>query len=178
MPFGPRLVGRTVVLREMEPDDAVERRALGWNAEIERMFGTEHPETRPMSQAESECWASEVAPEGSIGWIVEADGRFLGDARLHSFRRNSARFAIGFFDPSRLGQGFGQQATRLVVRYAFEELRLRSVMLATLAINDRALHCYRRCGFREIDRVPAAAVVDGESLDDIIMAIEGRSLGD
>jgi len=62
---------------------------------------------------------------GTIEWVVEAQGTFLGTARLHSFRDDSARYAVGFFDPDRLGQGFGKEVTRIVVEYVFASLGLR-----------------------------------------------------
>jgi RimJ/RimL family protein N-acetyltransferase len=51
-------------------------------------------------------------------------------ARLHSFREDgSARYAVGFFDPERLGRGFGTEVTAIVVQYAFGSLGLQRLDL-------------------------------------------------
>ena len=106
-----------------------------------------------------------------IDWVVDADGSFLGTARLHALDGDSAKYAVGFFDPARLGQGFGTEVTRLVLGYAFQALGLRRVTLAVLAINERAIRCYRGCGFEEVGRVSSAAVIEGQPVDDIVMAV-------
>ena len=102
---------------------------------------------------------------------MEAEGRFLGIARLHSFTVASARYAVGFFDPARLGKGYGAEVTNLVLDYAFGELALEEVTLAVLTFNHRAQSCYRGCGFREVGRVARAALIDGEAFDDMVMAV-------
>jgi len=173
MPFGPRLIGERVVLRDPLPGDVEARARLGRHAEITRMFGAPNPADRPMSVAEAEvCFAGLGAP-GVADWIVESDGTFLGTAALHSFDddRRTARYAVGFYDPERLGQGLGTETTALVLAHAFDALGLQTVSLAVLEFNERAIRCYRRCGFREVRRETDAAVVDGVTYDDLIMEV-------
>ncbi|MGH9281253.1 MAG: hypothetical protein ACRD12_24625 [Acidimicrobiales bacterium] len=40
-----------------------------------------------------------------------------------------------------------------------------------LEINDRALRCYQRCGFRPTGFVPDAAVVDGVPYGDVVIEV-------
>ena len=160
-----------VVLREATRSDVVARQELARHADIERMFGAAHPVSSPMTQAVAEAWIAGLGSEGSVEWVVEAEGAFLGVARLHSFDAGSARFAVGFFDPARLGKGYGAEVTRLVLDYAFGKLHLEEVTLAVLDFNERARRCYQGCGFREVGRVADAAVIDGEPFDDILMAV-------
>jgi RimJ/RimL family protein N-acetyltransferase len=156
--------------------DVDARQALGTNAEVQRGFGASHPRTGPISRQAAEAWVNALGGEGSVEWVVEADGSFLGNARLHSFESSEARYAVGFHDPARLGRGYGTEVTTLVLGYAFGELGLQRVNLAVLEDNERAIRCYRRCGFRNVGRVHAAAIVDGEPLDDLVMAIEADEL--
>jgi len=165
------LTSDRVVLREATLADVLARKDLGRHADIERMFGAAHPVSSPMSQEVAEAWIAELGGEGRVEWVVEAEGAFLGVARLHSFDAGSARFAVGFFDPARLGKGYGTEVTSLVLDYAFGDLDLEEVTLAVLAFNERAQRCYQACGFREVGRVADAAVVDGEPFDDIVMAV-------
>ena len=171
MPFGPTLNGKHVRLRAVEPEDAGAFQQLGRHAEIQRMFGSAHPVTGTISQSGANAWVATLGGDGCIEWVVEAESRFLGTARLHSLRGASARYAIGFFDPAQLGRGYGTEVTGLVMDYAFRELHLDQLTLAVLAFNERAIRCYRRCGFREIGRMQEAAVIDGEAFDDILMAV-------
>jgi ribosomal-protein-alanine N-acetyltransferase len=171
MPFGPPLNGKHVRLRAVEAGDAVAFQQLGRHAEIQRMFGSAHPVTGTISQAGADAWVATLGGDGCIEWVVEAERRFLGTTRLHCLREASARYAVGFFDPAQLGRGYGTEVTGLVMEYAFRELRLEQLTLAVLVFNERAIRCYRRCGFREIGRVQEAAVIDGEPFDDILMAV-------
>ena len=123
--------------------------------------------------------------ERSIGWlawlrahgyarIILADGRPVGEVRLHSedAARGSARLAIGLFSEDDLGQGIGRQAVRLTLDHAFGPMGLRRVDLRVLDFNARAIACYRACGFAVTERVPKALERDGVWYDDLVMAIE------
>lgn len=134
MSFGPRLAGARVLLRAPVESDLHARQLLGRDAEIARMFGAAHPMSGPMSSEAAAAWFAKLGEGGTVEWVVEAEGAFLGTARLHSFRSDqSARYAVGFFDPDRLGKGFGSEVTTIVVGYAFGSLGLKRVdLLATL----------------------------------------------
>src|ERR1700680_4443004 len=107
MPFGPTLHGKHLRLRAVEPGDAGAFQQLGRHAEIQRMFGAAHPVTGTISQSGADAWGAKLGGDGCIEWVVEAERRFLGTTRLHSLHAASARYAVGFFDPSQLGRGYG-----------------------------------------------------------------------
>ena len=50
------------------------------------------------------------------------------------------------------GQGYGSDAMRLILRYAFDELNLYRVSLTVFEYNERAIHTYRKLGFRDEGR--------------------------
>jgi RimJ/RimL family protein N-acetyltransferase len=68
-------------------------------------------------------------------------------------------------------RGYGQEAIRLLLDFAFNLLNLNSVMLGTFAFNERALACYRNVGFREIGRQRQARIIAGEKYDIVLMDI-------
>jgi RimJ/RimL family protein N-acetyltransferase len=57
-----------------------------------------------------------------------------------------ARFGIGVLSRDFTGRGLGSAATRLVLAYAFDQMRLHRVDLRVLAFNAAAIRCYERCG--------------------------------
>jgi len=130
-----------------------------------------------MSIAEAQVWFAGLGADGVVDWVVESGGSFLGTAALHSFdeAKTTARYAVGFYDPGRLGKGLGTETTQLVLGYAFDVLGLQSVSLAVLAFNERAIRCYRRCGFIEVGRVVGAAVIDDVGYDDVLMEVRPRA---
>jgi RimJ/RimL family protein N-acetyltransferase len=68
-------------------------------------------------------------------------------------------------------QGYGQDAVRLLLDYAFNLLNLNSIMLGTFAFNERAIHCYEKAGFREIGRRRQARIIAGRTFDAVLMDI-------
>ena len=69
------------------------------------------------------------------------------------------------------GRGYGQEAVRLLLDYAFRLLNLSSVMLGTFAFNQQAIHCYERLGFKEIGRRRQARVIGSRKYDVVLMDI-------
>ncbi len=104
---------------------------------------------RALSEEAATAWVAARGGAGVVEWIIEVDGRLLGSVRLHSFDGTGGdRYAIGLLDLGHLGQGLGTETTRLVLDYAFEQLGLKRIEVAVLEINERAIACYQRCGFR------------------------------
>ena len=166
------LIGPRLTLRPPRDGDAQGRLALGNSAEVMRMFGADPEAIPPLTLAASKAWVDRLAAHPHA-WIVEHDGTLLSEIRLdgldHHDRR--ARLAIGFFDESRLGQRLGREAVRLLLGYAFVALGLHRVSLRVVAYNERAIRCYRACGFREEGRERESAFVDGQWHDDVIMGV-------
>jgi RimJ/RimL family protein N-acetyltransferase len=137
------------------------------------MYGGDGQEaSKPLPVEEAAQWVQKLG-QHQCAWIIEHDSQLLGEARLDNINAQDrrARLAIGFYNPEKLGLGLGQEATRLVLRYAFEELRLHRVDLRVLAYNVRAIRCYQKCGFTIEGRERESAFVSGEWHDDLIMGI-------
>lgn len=79
--------------------------------------------------------------------------------------------AIGIFDPQLLWKGLGSEAIRLLLRHAFQELRLHRIGIRVLAYNTRAIRAYEKCGFVIEGREREAAFVNGAWHDDVMMGL-------
>lgn len=171
----PVLTGSRVILRPPRAEDAEARRALGIDPDIVRMFGGTVSEPGAMTEEEAETWLDHLRLQ-EPGWVMEAGGRVIGAAFLHgvSHQDRRAKLALGILDPALLGQGLGREAIRLVLGHAFGTMDLHRVELRILAFNERAIRCYRACGFVEEGRERESACVGGEWHDDVIMGILAR----
>ncbi len=136
------------------------------------MVGGDPRTLPPLTPNEVEQWYHQVAGD-RLHWIIALEGRCIGSARLHSLdeANRSARYAIGLFDPACWGQGYGTEATRLVLRYAFETLRLHRVALRVLDFNHRAIACYEKCGFVREGVEREGSLIGGEWQSDVWMSI-------
>jgi RimJ/RimL family protein N-acetyltransferase len=66
-------------------------------------------------------------------------------------------------------QGFGTEATRLTLDWAFNVLGLYNVMLVTFSWNTAALRAFEKAGFREIGRRHGAVITQGKRHDHVLM---------
>ncbi|WP_395296015.1 GNAT family N-acetyltransferase [Kitasatospora hibisci] len=100
-----------------------------------------------------------------------ATGRFLGELALNGLDRDnaSASFRIAL-TPESTGRGIGTAATRLLLRHAFEEVRLHRVSLEVYDYNPRAARAYEKAGFTLEGRARQAHRWDGRFHDVLHMA--------
>lgn len=77
--------------------------------------------------------------------------------------------AIG--DRNYWGRGFGTDAMRLILRFAFLELNLRRVSLGVYAYNPRAQRSYEKAGFKLEGCMRGECRRDGQQYDSLWMGI-------
>ena len=78
---------------------------------------------------------------------------------------------IGIGERSDWGKGYGTDAMRLILRYAFIELNLYRVSLDALGSNARAIRSYEKCGFVREGELRDAARYDGQYVGEVYMGI-------
>jgi RimJ/RimL family protein N-acetyltransferase len=177
----PLLQGGHITLRTPVTSDADWRMTLGRHPGIVRMFGGIIDHWEPVEHEEAVRWISGLITHPHA-WIIETNQRGIGEIRLDGLNPDdeTARLAIGIYDPDLLGQGLGTEATRILLSHAFGTLRLHRVSLRVLDFNTRAIASYRRCGFRIEGRERQNCRIGDERHDDIIMGLlrdefEGQS---
>ncbi len=85
---------------------------------------------------------------------IEVDGVYVGNIYLTDIDGVSAEYQIFIGEKSYWGQGIATEASRQIIRYAFEELNLAKVYLNVKPQNSRAIRLYKRLGFEEVERNP------------------------
>src|SRR5262249_24118667 len=85
-----------------------------------------------------------------LGIVRRDDDRLIGSTGLHPIRPKERHtgFGIVIGDKESWNQGYGSEATALLVRYAFETLNLNRVWLHVFEENARAIRTYEKAGFR------------------------------
>ena len=174
----PTLTGPNVTLRAADYGDIDARFAFGKNPEILKMYGVSADILGTYEREDAQGWA-EFLIKHPHAWIIERNG-LIGAVRLDDvdLEDRRASLAIGMVDPDALNKGYGTEAIRLVIGFAFRTLNLHRVSLRVLAYNQRAIRAYEKCGFRVEGRERETAYVDGAWHDDLIMGIlEGEFAG-
>ncbi|MDP8924170.1 MAG: GNAT family N-acetyltransferase [Chloroflexota bacterium] len=97
--------------------------------------------------------------------------RPIGNTDLTSIdhANRTANFGIMIGEKDCWGKGYGTEATRLMLDYAFTALGLHNVLLLVFAYNERGLRAYRRAGFKEIGRRREARRLAGRAYDVVYM---------
>lgn len=80
--------------------------------------------------------------------IADDEDNYLGTISLKDIDMQSlnAEFAISMRSAAQ-GQGMATEATKELLRIAFEEIGLQRVYLNVISDNERAVHLYEKCGF-------------------------------
>jgi RimJ/RimL family protein N-acetyltransferase len=83
----------------------------------------------------------------------------------------SALYHITIGEKDAWGQGYGTEATRLMLEHAFGTLGLHRVALFVFEFNERAIRTYRRCGFVIEGRSRESIYRDGRWWDELAMSV-------
>lgn len=102
-----------------------------------------------------------------------AEDRVVGEIGLGMARHNrgEAFVGIGLGDRDDWNKGFGTDAMRVLLRYAFLELDLYRVSLSVFEYNPRAMRSYEKAGFLVEGRVRGALHRAGRHWDEIFMGV-------
>ncbi|WP_022722390.1 GNAT family N-acetyltransferase, partial [Rhodopseudomonas sp. B29] len=170
----PVLKGAYVTLRKAAPRDVEAFVVLGNDPHIHEMFGGSRATFMPATPDSATSLVASLI-DHPYAWIIERE-RPIGHARLDrvDLHDRRASFAIGILDPDELGKGYGTEAAKLVLRFAFGKLDLHRVSVRVLAYNSRAIGSYKKCGFVVEGREREAGLVNDCWHDDIIMGLLKR----
>jgi RimJ/RimL family protein N-acetyltransferase len=171
----PLFQGELLRLAALNPQTDAETLAR-WSEDTEfnRLLGT-NP-SKPFSVARTR---SRMEKDENDANTVTFALRTLTDEHLIGFvaldgiewLHRIAFVGIGIGERDYWGKGYGADAMRLILRYAFEALRLHKVTLDVFEYNQRAYHTYLKVGFIEEGRAREYLHRDGRRWDLIYMGI-------
>ena len=122
---------------------------------------------------EREFLEKEANKEFMFAIIKKENDTLLGNIGLNhiDYKNGTAELGIFIGDEDNLSKGYGSEAIKLLIDYAFNTLRLHNIMLTLLAFNERAYKAYTKCGFKEFGRRKDAIFRKGKYHDLIYMEI-------
>ena len=155
----PRVVavGRLVRLREKQPEDAP--RDYEWRRDIELAA---YDATRPITMSYKtfqKTMAEELRRPSKYRrtYAIEEIGgsTHIGNVMYYGYDSllREAELGITIGVREYWGRGYGTDAVRTHLEYAFEELELRRMYLHTLTSNIRAQRAFENAGFRHTRQV-------------------------
>jgi RimJ/RimL family protein N-acetyltransferase len=115
----------------------------------------------------------EVTSESDAHFTIyeRATLRPIGATALHGIdqRHRRALFSIVIGETDCWGRGYGTEATRLMLHYAFDCLGLHHVRLGVHCFNERGIRAYARAGFKTVGVLREYHRLGGRAYDVILM---------
>lgn len=170
------LNGKNVTLRALAREDMLTLCRWGTDVEYYLLCYGGLPLT-PRTLQSWEKWYDDYvgvhSELGSASFAIEYESQMIGLCQLDEIDTTAQTCEVGITIGERdcWNKGFGREALSLLLNYAFRLRGFRRVWLSTLGSNERALRCYRACGFQEEGRLRAHLWSDGEYVDSIIMGL-------
>jgi RimJ/RimL family protein N-acetyltransferase len=168
------LKGEKVILRAFRREDLT--RLWEFRNDVEGQFLVSNwpPEPQSLERMQAD-YDKEVSKGGSEGnsFAIEADGKYIGGCALRSFERiaGCCELGIEIIDRDYWGHGYGRDAVRVLLDYAFRLINVHRVWLTVNGNNERAIRCYRACGFVEEGRLREHIWSNGQYVDRVYMGI-------
>ena len=108
-----------------------------------------------------------------VGIWQKEPQRLIGGLGLHDVSQRHQFAEIGVFigEKNLWGQGYGPEAMRLLISYAFNTMNLRKITICYFERNTRAGRVYTKIGFKECGRYRAHRFIDGKWWDEVIMEL-------
>ncbi|HLZ80077.1 MAG TPA: GNAT family protein [Ktedonobacteraceae bacterium] len=168
------LKGEKIILRAMKREDLQRQWMFNNDIEIEILGGGDPPEPQAIERLEAE-FDENTRKGGRDGtnFAIEADGKYIGACGLFHFNEiaRTCEMGIGIGDRAYWGRGYGRDAVKLLLDYAFRQRNLHKVWLTVNANNERAIRSYRACGFVEEGRLRKHVWSNGQYIDFVYMGV-------
>lgn len=168
------LRGEKVILRALTREDLAQLCAFNNDVEVELAGGGDPPMPQSLARLQAE-FDARVSQGGrdDAGFAIEADGKFIGQCALFQFEHTAQTCMLGITigDKAYWGRGYGRDAVRVLLDYAFRLRNLHRVWLSVNGNNERGLRAYKACGFVEEGRLRAHAWSNGAYIDLVHMGI-------
>jgi RimJ/RimL family protein N-acetyltransferase len=167
--------GRLVRLAAQDPEHEAETLAR-WSLDSDYLRLLDSDPARPRTAKQ---WQDDVTKRLEREDVFAFNIRTLEGDRLIGFvslwianwTSGEAGIGIGIGERADWGKGYGTDAMRLALRYAFAELNLARVSLEAFAHNARAIRSYQKAGFTLEGTQREWARRDGRRWDVVNMGI-------
>jgi RimJ/RimL family protein N-acetyltransferase len=142
--------GERVQLTSITPEDAPTMARWYEDGAFGRLWDADT--SRPRSEGQIRDWFNETAQNKSafaFAIRLKDTRELIGYLDIDSIIWNNgvAWISLAIGEPAQRGKGYGEEAMRLALKFAFHEINLHRLQLTVFEYNDRAIRLYERLGF-------------------------------
>ena len=141
-------MGRRIYFRPLEPEDEPLLRRWVNDPRVWRYLVHRPPMNAPRERAYIET-LGQSDKDYVFGIAIKETDRLIGSVGLHRIDPicRSATFGLMIGDVNYHNRGYGTEATRLALKFGFQELNLNRIELCVFGNNWRAIRLYQKVGF-------------------------------
>lgn len=171
MKYFKKLIGEKIYLSPMNVEDA--EKFVEWLNDFsvtDYVAGSSNVMTL---QGELEWFQDISKKRANFAIITMEKEELIGTISIESIDFINRIGTLGIFIGTEEGRnkGYGTEAVNLILDYGFNYLNLQNIKLDVLDFNERAIACYKKCGFKEYGRRRKCKFINGKYYDDISMDI-------
>lgn len=126
-----------------------------------------------ITQTNQENTIKEITADGNkVFTIVDREtDQPIGRCLLFFINHVDRRAMMGIFigEKAYWNQGYGTEATQLLLDYAFNLLNLNRIELGVFSFNQRGINAYKKAGFKEIGIRRQFRMIAGKAHDMVLM---------
>lgn len=174
----PRLIGERIMLREYRKEDLPYMRKWVNDDEITQFLSNIFLYPHTLNDTENFLNTMLEGNTSIKGFVIanKETEEYIGQIDLIKLdwvnRVGTLGIVIG--NKEYLSNGYGTEAIKLLQEFAFNKLNLHKLYLEVRAFNERAIRCYKKCGFKEEGRIRENFFVDGKYTDTLFMGVLKR----
>ena len=171
MKYFKKLVGDRIYLSPRSTEDV--EKYTQWLNDFEVTDYIGRSEKIMSLEGEKKYLEENSNPEAVFSIVTLDEDKLIGSVGLELINHFNRKATLGIFigDKDYQSKGYGTEAIRMILDYGFNYLNLHSINLQLMSFNERALKCYKKCGFKENGRTREDAFVNGNYYDTLIMDI-------
>jgi RimJ/RimL family protein N-acetyltransferase len=171
---GLEMIEEKLVLKPFQEADLVLFEKSSQDLEFRRGVGGDADSNPPTIEERRKKFEKHKNDPSRIDFAIwTKEGKLIGHCFLYNINKKDKRatLAIGIHDREFRGKGLGTEATKQLLKYAFDKLKLHRVDLRVLEYNRAAIRCYKKSGFKQEGIERESGFVDGKYYDDIRMSV-------
>jgi len=130
----------------------------------------------PVTRESHDAWFANIGRDPSRAVLAirkPEDQKIIGVVQLiniHPIHR-SAELTTRIGADEHRGKGYGSEALKLAIDFAWTDLNLQRVWLRVFSTNERAMEAYKNAGFEVEGTMRRSAWIDGKWTDEVVMAV-------
>lgn len=167
--------GNKISLRSLTKADF--NKTFKWHNNLElKNLTLSHP--FPVTDVQEEAWFDSILKDRSnrtvyFGIVEKSKNELIGIIFLTKINPINTNCWLGVFigEEEARGEGFGKEAMKLIVDYAFNNLNLRKVSLEVIATNKSAIEVYKKLGYKIEGEMKNQVFNEGNYENVLIMSI-------